>query len=206
MLPQPSGLLENGGFEVLDPPEESEAKLGLCLPEGAAPPAEVFRSPRNAYFFMPPPKKRKIDELLEVPWEWLAKIVQPKPKRPPECNVFTGSAIDGSNSARIQAPALPARLMFERRFPDGTYECSMLVRGSKGTEITVLCDECRNGERKIVPVATAILTDKRLYRITARFSVEGLAEGDSFQFGVEVAKGEADIDDVTLAEAAASLP
>jgi hypothetical protein len=203
IVPQPSGLLENGDFEALDSPEESDAKLGLCLLAGAAPPEEGFRTPRNAYFFTPPPKKRKIDELLEVPWEWLAKIVQPKPKRPPECNVFTGSAIDGSNSARIQAPALPARLMFERRFPGGTYECSMLVRGSRGTEITVLRDECRNGERVIVPVATAILTDKRLYRITARFSVEGLAEGDSFQFGVEVAKGEADIDDVTLAEAAA---
>ena len=147
-----------------------------------------------------------IDALLEVPWEWLARIVQPKPKPPPECNVLTGFAIDGNNSARIRAPGLPARLMFERRFPDGTYECSMLVRGSRGTEITVLCDECRNGERKIVPVATAILTDKRLYRITARFSVEGLANGDSFQFGIEVAKGEADLDDVMLAEAATSLP
>ncbi len=207
IVPQPSGLLENGGFEVLDPPEGSAAKLGLCLPEGAAPPAEGFRTPRNAYFFMPPPKKTKLQAMLEVPWEWLAKIVQSKqPKRPPECNVFTGSAIDGNNSARIRTPGLPARLMFERRFPDGTYECSMLVRGSRGTEITVLCDECRNGERKIVPVATAILTDRRLYRIAARFNVEGLAEGDSFQFGVEVAKGEADIDDVTLTEAAPSLP
>lgn len=196
--PQPSALLENGDLEILDSPEDSAVKLGLCLPEGAASPEEGFRTPRNAYFFTPLPKKTKLQALLEVPWEWLAKIVQPKPKRPPECNVITGSAIDGNNSARIQAPDVPARLMFEQRFPDGTYECSLLVRGSKGTEITVLCDECRNGERKTVPVATARLTDKRPCRITARFSVDGLAEGDSFQFGVEVVNGEADIDDVSL--------
>ncbi len=206
IAPQASGLLENGDFEVLDTLEESAVKLELCLTEGVVPSVEGFRTPRNAYFFTPPPKKTKLQALLEVPWEWLAKIVQPKPKRPPECNVVTESAIDGNNSARIQAPGLPARLMFERKFPNGIYECSLLVRGSRGTEIAVLCDECRNGERKIVPVATAILTDKRLYRITARFSVEGLADGDSFQFGVEVAKGEADIDDVTLTEVALSPP
>ena len=88
--------------------------------------------------------------------------------------------------------------MFDRQLPDGTYECTLLVRGSRGTEITVLCDERRNGEGKTVPVATVRLTDKRPYRITARFSVDGLVAEDYFQFGVEVVKGEASLDNVTL--------
>ena len=88
--------------------------------------------------------------------------------------------------------------MFERQLPDGNYECTLLVRGSRGTEITVLYDVYRNNERKTVPVATVRLMDKRLYRVTARFSVDGLAVGDSFQFGVGVVKGEAALDNVTL--------
>ena len=199
IVPHQSNLLENGDFEGLDSPEESAAKMGLCLQEEATPPAEGFRTPRNAFFFMPPPKKTQLQALLDVPWEWLAKIVQPKPKQSPECGLASGAdAIAEDTSVRILAPGLPARLMFEQRFPDGSYECSILVRGKKGTEITVLYDTCRDNERETVTVATAILSDRRLYRISARFNVDGLAEGDSFQFGVEVAKGEACLDNVTL--------
>ena len=197
--PYPANLLENGDFEVMDSAGESAEKLEIHMPEGCMTVTDEFRTPRNAFFSAEPPEKRKTDALLEVRWDWVRKLINFPQQRLPECGLAVGEdAIAGNSSARINAPDVPARLMFERQLPDGNYECTLLVRGSRGTEITVLYDAYRNNERKTVPVATARLTDKRLYRITARFSINDLVEGDWFQFGVEVVKGEASLDNVTL--------
>lgn len=223
IAPYPANLLENGDFELADSPEESAEKFELHVPEGAMTASEEFRTPRNACFSAEPPEKSKTEALLEIRWDWVRKLINFPQQRLPECGMVSGAdAIAGNSSARIQAPDAPARLMFDRKLPDGSYECTLLVRGSKGTEITVMYDVYRNGERKTVPVATARLTDKRPFRITARFSVEATAahndsdllsdedqirlpqdllpsgEGDWFQFGVEVVKGEACLDNVTL--------
>ena len=195
----PVNLLENGDFELMDSAEESAEKLKLHVPEGAMTASEEFRTPRNAYFSAEPPEKKKLDAMLEIRWDWVRNLINIPRQRLPEFGLASGGdAIAGNGSARINAPDVPARLMFERQFPDGTYECTLLVRGSRGTEISLLYDVYRNNERKTVPVATARLTDKRLYRITARVSVDALAEGDWFQFGVGVVKGEAALDNVTL--------
>ena len=197
--PYPANLLENGDFEHADSAEESAEKLKLHLPEGAMTATEEFRTPRNAFFSAEPPEKRKLDAMLEVRWDWVRNLINIPQQRLPECGLVSGGdAIAGNGSARINAPDVPARLMFERQLPDGNYECTLLVRGSRETEITVLYDVSRNGERETVPVATARLTDKRPYRITARFSVDDLAAGDWFQFGVGVVKGDACLDNVTL--------
>ena len=197
--PYPANLLENGDFERLDSREDSAAKFKLHVPEGAMNAAEEFSTPRNAFFSANPPEKRKLDAMLEVRWDWVKKLINIPPQRLPECGMASGrDAIAGNSSVWIQAPDSPARLMFDRELPDGSYECTLLVRGSRGTEITILYDVDRHGERKTVPVATAKLTDKRLYRMTARFSVNDFTEGDFLQFGVEVVKGEACLDNVTL--------
>ena len=197
--PYPANLLENGDFELMDPAEESAEKFKLHVPEGVMTATEEFRTPRNAFFSAEPPEKRKTDAQMEVRWDWVRKLINYPRQRLPECGTISGEdVIAGNNSARINAPDIPARLIFERQLPDGNYECTLLVRGSRGTEITVLYDVYRNNERKTVPVATVRLMDKRLYRVTARFSVDGLAGGDSFQFGVGVVKGEAALDNVTL--------
>ena len=197
--PYPANLLGNGDFEGMDSAEESAAKFRLHVPEGAMTASDEFRTPRDAFFSAKPPEKRKMDALLEVRWDWVRNLINIPQQRLPECGSAYGEdAIAGNSSVRINAPDVPARLMFDRQLPDGNYECTLLVRGNRGTEITVLYDVDRNGERKAVPVATAKLTDKRLYRITARFSVNDLAESDHFQFGVEVVKGEARLDNVTL--------
>lgn len=197
--PYPANLLENGDFELMDSAEESAEKLKLHVPEGAMIATDEFQTPRNAFFSANLPEKRKTNALLEVRWDWVRNLINFPQQRLPECGLASGEdAIVGNSSVRINAPDVPARLMFERLLPDGNYECTLLVRGSRGTEITVLYDESRNNERKTVPVATAKLMDRRPYRITARFSVNGLAEGDRFQFGVEVVKGEASLDNVTL--------
>ena len=188
--------------------------------------SEEFRTPRNAFFSAEPPEKSKTEAMLEIRWDWVRKLINFPQQRLPECGMVSGpDAIAENSSARIHAPDAPARLMFDRKLPDGSYECTLLVRGNRGTEITVMYDVYRNGERNTVPVATARLTDKRPFRITARFSVDGLtfpndfkilsdhgpisltrsqqnffrlAEEDFFLFGVEVVKGEACIDNVTL--------
>lgn len=197
--PYPANLLENGDFELVDSGEESAAKFNLHLPEGAMTASDEFRTPRDAFFSAKPPEKRKLDAMLEVRWDWVRNLINIPQQRLPECGLASdGDAIAGSTSVRINAPDVPARLMFDRQLTDGSYECNLLVRGNQGTEITVLYDVFRNGERETVPVATAKLTDKRLYRITARFTVDDLAERDFLQFGVEVVKGEACLDNVTL--------
>jgi len=197
--PCPANLLENGDFELADSPEESNAKFKRHVSEGAMTATDEFSTPRNAFFSANPPEKRKLDAMLEVRWDWVRNLINIPRQRLPECGMVSGAdAIAGNRSARIQAPDVPARLMFDRQLSNGSYECTLLVRGSSGTEITVLYDVCRNGERQTVPVATAKLTDRRPFRMTTRFSVNGLARDDFFQFGVEVVKGEACLDNVTL--------
>ena len=191
IAPYRKNLLENGDFEVLDTPEDSLSKVKSYLADVSGPASsadENVRTPKNVSFvassessFFLRPRERKKKTAFAA-----------------EFNALNDFSIDGDNSVRIRTAGSAARLMFDKHFTNGKYEYSLLVRGGKRTEIIVFYEVCQGGKRQTVPVATAELTDKRLYQISTDFSVDDLNGEDYFRVGAEVRSGEAFFDDFSL--------
>lgn len=194
--PYRPNLLDNGDLEELDSPEESCEKLKAhnaeCVLADAS--GETVLTPRNAFFSADPAAASRF-----------------------EVNAQNDSRIAGNNSARIRFnqekeyrkdivwdyfPDKVASLMFERHFPNGEYEYSMLVRGETEAEICVICEFCKDGTREARRIASFRIPDKRLFQITTHLSVDDLGPDDYFQVGVSVQKGEAYFDNFSLTSAA----
>jgi hypothetical protein len=182
--PYRPNLLDNGDLEELDSPEESGAKnkehIGCSYADKDAT-APTFRTPRNAYFS----------------FEADATSL-------PEVNMQNAYAIAGGHSARIRAGKdAAACLMFDKRFPNGKYDYSMLIKGETGTNVAILCEIGRDdGGRETRQVGSFVIPDRRLFLITTHFSVEDLDGEDYFRAGVSVQKGEAYFDNFSLTPAA----
>ena len=119
---------------------------------------------------------------------------------PPEVNAENDFRIAGDHSVRIKASGKDVFLMFDREFPNGEYEYSVLVTGKKGTRLRLVYEVYGDRGREVRPIATFNIPDKRLFQITAHFSVRDLAPGEHFQAGVLVQKGEAYFDNFSLNE------
>ena len=176
--PYEPNLLDNGDFEVLDSAEDSYEKLKSHIADfslfyNAA--DESVRTPRFVYY-------QTEDDLSSLP----------------VFSVSEASAIDGHNSVRIRLPDGQADLFFQKHFSDGKYECSLLVQGSRGTTVRVLRDEKRDGKRKTKHVVSFEIPDNRIYKLTTRFSIDGLGPDDFFLIGARVQNGEACFDDFIL--------
>ena len=115
-------------------------------------------------------------------------------------------SIAGNHSAWIRAAKNKAFLMFEKPFSNGEYEYSMLVKGKTGTNVAILCEVCKDDSRETRTIATFNIPDKRLFRITTRFSMEDLSGEDHFLAGVSVKNGEAYLDNFSLTQAASDVP
>ena len=193
-------LLDNGDLEELDSPEESRDKLkqhnAECVLSNAS--GETVLTPRNAYFSAEP----DTTAFFEV-------------------NTRNDSHIAGNNSARIRFkqekeyrkdviwdyfPDKAASLMFDRHLSNGEYEYSMLVRGETGSEVCVLCEVFKEGNREIQRIAAFRIPDKRLFHITTHLSIDDLGQEDYFQVGVSVQKGEAFFDNFSLTPAITPVP
>lgn len=180
--PYRPNLLDNGDLEELDTPEEFREKLVANLGEyvlssdGAD---SAVRTPRASYF----------------------SVKSGSESIPEEVGIRNDFPIDGNNSAWIRIPNGTAFLTFDRRFSNGTYEYSALVQGEKGTMVRILCEVCKDGSRKTRTVAMLRIPDKRIFLITAHFSVDDLGQNDYFQVGASVQNGEAYLDDFSLTQA-----
>ena len=199
--PYRPNLLENGDFEVLDSQEESYAKFKSNIENYALSQDvdESIRTPRGAYF-----------------------CTASDLSLPPDVNTQESGAIAGKYSVRIQSRTTSPRskysidfiprgtditsLMFDRRFSNGEYDYSMLVKGKKGTQVRILYEAWKNGIRETVPLGIFTIPDKRLFQITTRFSVDGLEQGDYFQVGVSVQNGEAYLDNFSLTQSESAVP
>ena len=177
IAPLRPNLLENGGLEQLDSPEESYGKLKAHVEQYAMlrNAGESIRTPRNAFFHTAPGNGF-----------------------PPEFNTQESGAIDGNRSVWIGIPDGSAGLMFDQRFSNGKYDYSMLGKGKTGTRICIFFEAEKNGSRETVPVATFTIPDKRLFRITSKISVDDLDREDGFRVGVSVRNGEAYFDDFSV--------
>lgn len=178
--PYRANLLDNGDMEELDSPEESREKLKTHMGQYAPSmtPEDPALTPRHAYFSVS-------DELTS----------------PPEVNAESKGRIDGNHSVRIRHyQNKPVFLMFDKPFPNGEYEYSVLVRGEKGTRLRLVYEVCRDGGSEVHPIATFNIPDRRLFQITTRFSVQRLNPGEHFRAGVLVQKGDAVFDNFSLNE------
>lgn len=176
--PYEPNLLDNGDFEVLDSAEESYEKLKAHIADYSSlcnTADEAVRTPRFVYY-------QAEGDLSSHP----------------VFSVSDANAIDGHNSARIRFPDGQADLFFQKHFSDGQYECSMLIQGSRGTTVWVLRDENRDGKRKTKRMVLFEIPDNRIYKLTTRFSVDGLGRDDFFLIGARVQNGEACLDDFML--------
>ena len=90
--------------------------------------------------------------------------------------------------------------MFDRRFSNGSYEYSALVQGEKGTRVRLLHEVCKDGNREVRSIALLRIPDKRLFLITAHFTVGDLEQDDYFQVGASVQNGEAYWDNFSLTQ------
>lgn len=180
-------LLDNGDLEELDTPEESFEKLKTHIADYAGSQDETgtaaVRTPRSAFF---------------------ATDSDTAPL--PEFDVQNDFSIAGDHSMRIRAAKNAASLMFDKRFSNGVYEYSMLVKGETGTNVSILCEVCKDGGREIRTIARFIVPDKRLFRITTHLSVDDLNGEDYFLAGVSVKNGEAYFDNFSLTPAASDVP
>lgn len=183
--PYRPNLLDNGDLEDLDTPEESREKLEANLGEYALSSDgadSAVRTPRASYF-----------------------SVKSGSESIPEVGIRNDFPIDGNNSAWIRIPNGTAFLTFDRQFSNGMYEYSALVQGEKGTMVRILYVVCKDGSRKTRTVATLRIPDKRIFLITAHFSVDDLGQNDFFQAGASVQNGEAYLDDFSLTQAVSGV-
>ena len=181
--PYSPNLLENGDMEELDSPEESDVKIKAHIGNSVAnnkSDAPAVRTPRNAHFS----SAADADAL-------------------PEVNAQNDFAIAGEHSARIRAATKDtAYLLFDKRFSNGKYDYSMLIKGETGTNVSILCEVCKDGGSEIRQVGSFVIPDRRLFLITTHFSVDDLNGEDYFRAGVSVQTGEAYFDNFSLTPAA----
>lgn len=193
--PYRPNLLDNGDLELADTPEESRAKINAHLAGHAVPgdADDPVLTPRNAFFSAGAGMTSRL-----------------------EFGTSADSPIDGNRSAWIRVTPEKERdsydfepysmdgtafLMFDQKFTDGKYEYSVLVKGKTGTEICLFREfPGDGGGARPVRIATATFTipDRRLFRITAHFTVDGLNGDGFFRVGVSVRDGEAFFDDFSL--------
>lgn len=195
ILPCPeNNLLENGGMEATDSPEESSAKVETYLKDVSPP--SLVRMPRNAHFAFAP-----ADEIAaELPADEINLSPALETASPPEFDVRSDFAIDGEHSAWIHVSDGTGLLLFEKEFESGgQYALSMLVQGETGTDVGIFhVVRKADGSRETRQVANLMLPDKRLFRVTVHFSAADLEKTDSFQVGVSVRNGGALFDDFSL--------
>lgn len=185
--PYRPNLLDNGDLEEQDSPEESGTKmnahLGDLIADGGAALAAAG-PPRNAFF-----------------------SVEATPETIPEFRIQNDDAIDGEHSVRIRAGEVAAYMMFDKRFSNGQYDYSMLIKGETDTNVAIICEINReDGGSKIRRIALFTIPDRRLFQISTHFSMEDLNGGDDFRIGVSVEKGEAFFDNFSLTPADSGVP
>ena len=194
-----NNLLENGGMELPDSPEESSEKFRTYLgpdfsPDSGGPAA---RTPRGAYFTFVPADETD----AAVAPETIAAL-PPATVSPPVFDLRDDPAVDGNRSVWIRTSNGTASMLFEKCFgPGGQYEYSMLVQGEKGTEVRVFYEACgADGGREPRTVATLTLPDRRLFQVTTHFSASDPADADGFRVGISVRHGGAHFDNFSLTQ------
>lgn len=172
-----SGILTNGDLEILDSPELSYKKYRANIGQYSLffDYDESKRTPANAYFH----NDASYTQYL------------------PYYNCLNSEAISGKNSAKLIVPQGTGFLLFSQKFNEGTYQFSITLSGTKGTEICLLYDLYKNKKWIVMPLAYDVIHSKGIFKIKTSFSVSGLKSGDYFIVGAWV-NGEALLDNFCL--------
>lgn len=171
-------LLVNGDVELTDDPKASFEKLRVKIPEyetyfGVD---DHIRTPENAYYYNKP------------------VFLQDSPRY--DCTDQT--PIAGKRSVRINISNGTGFILFSQKLTNGDYKYSVLVRGNRGTEVKMLYDTIRKNKGLNTELASFTIPDKRLYELSATFSVKDLEKNDYFMVVASVENGEAYLDQFSL--------
>ena len=180
MIPPQSGILSNGDLEIVDTPEASQKKFKVHIRDyylyNDYNPSIL--TPNNAYFHNDP----RVTQYL------------------PFYNCSNEMPISGTYSAFIATKKGKGYLLFYQKFKNGNYNYSLILRGEKGTRVSLICDENRSSKWIVTNLGTFTIPDKRIFRITLSFEETGLLNNDFFYIGAYVENGSAQLDNFFINE------